>query len=281
MSAEKLALMERTVAAHEFAARKEAGCYTTDPRAARVHVIGMGVAASMWPYFVPNWKELLALKHGLGPEFCSHLLAVVPTGWAASGNYNKRNATSVCPSDEAVTIRLVPYSEHSSYTELVEFVTFLKPLKVIPTVYKDEADLRRIEGLFDKLTDKSAGKRLFLSKLVTSSSSAGADEKETLPPAPAAAKRSRLAATANEEKDDEDEVIIVETKTTAKAKAKGGGEGGGGGGEQWACQRCTLLNAPAASDCAACGGPSSSPKQQAAKAALQQTGLRSFFSKRN
>ena len=34
----------------------------------------------------------------------------------------------------ALTVQLAPYSEHSSFGELMEFVRFLKPKRVIPTV---------------------------------------------------------------------------------------------------------------------------------------------------
>jgi hypothetical protein len=61
-------------------------------------------------------------------------IAFIPTGWADNGNFNK---THQLMSDGAVTVCTVPYSEHSNCPELVEFVRFLKPREVVPTVYSD------------------------------------------------------------------------------------------------------------------------------------------------
>jgi L-ascorbate metabolism protein UlaG (beta-lactamase superfamily) len=61
-------------------------------------------------------------------------IAFIPTGWADDGNYNK---THNVMTDGEVTVCTVPYSEHSNCAELVEFVRFLRPREVVPTVYSD------------------------------------------------------------------------------------------------------------------------------------------------
>lgn len=59
----------------------------------------------------------------------------------------------------SASIHLVPYSEHSSYGELLEYVGFLRPHQVIPTVGGDtEASLRKIQAHFRHLVDETAQK---------------------------------------------------------------------------------------------------------------------------
>ena len=85
------------------------------------------------------------------------VLVVIPTGWADSSNYNKKMARS---KHENVTIQLIPYSEHSNVQELKEFVTYIRPREVVPTVFKDENQRRAIHDIFRNMVDSTAAKRL-------------------------------------------------------------------------------------------------------------------------
>ncbi|XP_026489022.2 DNA cross-link repair 1A protein-like [Vanessa tameamea] len=57
----------------------------------------------------------------------SEVVAFKPSGW--------ENGKSPSVEKDSVTIHGIPYSEHSSFSELIRFVKFLKPKQVIPTVY--------------------------------------------------------------------------------------------------------------------------------------------------
>ncbi|KAL0818332.1 hypothetical protein ABMA28_008812 [Loxostege sticticalis] len=56
----------------------------------------------------------------------SEVVAFKPSGWE-----NGKNSTV---EKDMVTIHGIPYSEHSSFSEMIRFVKFLKPKQVIPTV---------------------------------------------------------------------------------------------------------------------------------------------------
>ena len=58
-------------------------------------------------------------------------VAFVPTGWVDSGKFEGGfKVVEKAP----WKIHLVPYSEHSSFPELQEFVAFLRPKLIVPTV---------------------------------------------------------------------------------------------------------------------------------------------------
>jgi DNA cross-link repair 1A protein len=69
------------------------------------------------------------------------IVAFIPTGWEMSrkskSTYNV--STTQCG---RITIYGIPYSEHSSFTELKRFVQFLKPAEIIPTVNVEHATKR-------------------------------------------------------------------------------------------------------------------------------------------
>ncbi|RKO88219.1 DNA repair metallo-beta-lactamase-domain-containing protein [Blyttiomyces helicus] len=73
----------------------------------------------------------------------THILALRPTGWtfrrgpsptASSEPFTTSSLTPTHPSPR-ITLVGVPYSEHSSFTELAAFVKGARPVRVIPTVF--------------------------------------------------------------------------------------------------------------------------------------------------
>ena len=63
----------------------------------------------------------------------THIVAFIPTGWEASRKSKTFDSVRTV-SRGNITIYGIPYSEHSSFTELRRFVQFLKPVEIIPTV---------------------------------------------------------------------------------------------------------------------------------------------------
>ncbi|KAG0259299.1 hypothetical protein DFQ27_004166, partial [Actinomortierella ambigua] len=106
---------------------------TDDPREAQVHLVHMGTDLS--PANLQTYLE------GLQPRF-ERVIAIRPTGWSfSSSSYKKEGPASagavvLKPSyvSERIKVYGVPYSEHSSFSELAGFVRSLQIAKVIPTV---------------------------------------------------------------------------------------------------------------------------------------------------
>ena len=95
---------------------------TNNWNAAQVHVLPMQALN------VANLNDHLA-KH----RAFNAILAIVPSGW----QFNKRTLSlhDLKPRVHgAISILGLPYSEHSSFSELQWFVRFIRPKEVIPTV---------------------------------------------------------------------------------------------------------------------------------------------------
>ena len=196
---------------------------TTDPEESDIHVIPMGLAGELWPYFRPNYKACAEYAEKLTHPY-DRIVAFLPTGWAHGSNWNQKNAVTSRDMPYThrratvhripVEIRLVPYSEHSSFGELMDFVGFLHPRKVVPTVYSDVADRRKIEEHFRNVVDSARAKKHFLSKM--------GDEDDATTTTRQVAGQPRGATTSET------------TRDSRKENKEGGGGGGGegGGGEE-------------------------------------------------
>ncbi|XP_027153946.1 DNA ligase 6 [Coffea eugenioides] len=138
----------------------ECGVFTEDETESNVHVVGWNVLGETWPYFRPNFVSMKEIMKDRG---YSKVVGFVPTGWTYEV---KKNKFAVRTKD-SFEIHLVPYSEHSNYDELREYIKFLKPKRVIPTV---GIDVEKLDGKhanalrkhFVGLVDEMAAKEEFL-----------------------------------------------------------------------------------------------------------------------
>ncbi|KAL6845272.1 hypothetical protein ACP4OV_024767 [Aristida adscensionis] len=134
--------------------------FTEDAAATDVHVIGWNVLGETWPYFRPNFVKMKEIMVDRGYK---RALGFVPTGWM----YETKKEGFAVRVKDSLEIHLVPYSEHSSYDELRDYVKFLHPKRVIPTVGLDSGKLDSKEAIamqkhFVGLVDETANKQEFL-----------------------------------------------------------------------------------------------------------------------
>jgi hypothetical protein len=98
---------------------------TNDPKKAQVHVVPMNHL---------NLERLSVLLNKQQEQI--EILAIRPTGWAHSTGKETINASLLSPKylSKNITLVEIPYSEHSSYNELRDFVQTISAIKIVPTV---------------------------------------------------------------------------------------------------------------------------------------------------
>lgn len=110
---------------------KDLSIFTTDSSKTNVHVVGWGFLGDAWPFFRANFTNM---EQALTDRGYEKAVGFVPTGWT----YELKKKAFPTREKGRCKIHLVPYSEHSNYAELREYVSFLKPKQIIPTVGVDE-----------------------------------------------------------------------------------------------------------------------------------------------
>nr|XP_054766324.1 DNA cross-link repair 1A protein-like [Lytechinus pictus] len=104
---------------------------TRDIQSSRLHVIAMNMF---------NHQKLKQYLSQHQPRY-DNILAFKPTGWTHSNKIE--SPSDIKPSKSgASTIYGIPYSEHSSYSEMKRFVQFLRADKILPTVNNGDPKAR-------------------------------------------------------------------------------------------------------------------------------------------
>ncbi|KAI3965391.1 hypothetical protein MKX01_042872 [Papaver californicum] len=100
--------------------------FTVNEHESQVHVVPMWTIAS--------FKRMKYISNQYSNRF-NLIVAFSPTGWTFGKGKKKSPGRRF---KQGTTIRYeVPYSEHSSFTELREFVKFISPQHIIPSVNND------------------------------------------------------------------------------------------------------------------------------------------------
>jgi len=164
----------------------------------------------------------------------TRVVGILPSGWSYRGAGGSPLVGGV---GGCASIHLIPYSEHSSSSELDRFVGFLKPTRVVPSVFRDQHEYERMEKRFHRLTSQTAAKQLFLRKNWGSAASAAAGASpsaksgaapprppSTLPSAAVAGPAVVAAAVAvvDDDNNDDDDVVEVVGERLAGKKRRGG-----------------------------------------------------------
>ncbi len=122
---------------------------TNEKSATNVHVVKMGDL---------NYDSLSKYKESLGNlNDLDLIVAFRPTGWAFTQNKDRPSpgwfktledqipniSCTFCSNDGKIVIMSVPYSEHSSFSDLESFCSSIKWKRIIPTVNCESAASRK------------------------------------------------------------------------------------------------------------------------------------------
>ncbi|EGD76243.1 hypothetical protein PTSG_11661 [Salpingoeca rosetta] len=226
--------------------------FTSDHLASNVHVVGwhmLGTMAAGGWTFLPDYETLHDMIDHYKPRY-HRIVAFVPTGWTYVIAKEHQRRQALAQHDEEVlgvlhhketkrnvTVFTVPYSEHSNYLELREFVAWLKPARVVPTVIgggrsSNKARLyAKICSHFDDLIDKKAASRNFLASMLGRPSGVSAHESDN--PTQKRPKRENTdddggnyiegGGNDDDDDDDDDDVLMIIDDDDDDDRARNGG----------------------------------------------------------
>ncbi|XP_043198649.1 DNA cross-link repair 1A protein-like [Amphibalanus amphitrite] len=111
---------------------------TTEQQRARIHVLPLG---HLTMKTLQNYLKIFQSQY-------THIVAIKPTGWEHGKDHEPHGDFKPKVSGN-IAIYGVPYSEHSSYSELKRFVQFVQPREIIPTVNVGSAAARaQMDSIF-------------------------------------------------------------------------------------------------------------------------------------
>lgn len=117
--------------------KQQMSLLTTEPSETCLWVVPLGHI---------NFKKMASYVQGSTKVFSTRrydrVVGFRPTGWSMSAN-TRSGAIVTSRSSGILTVHSVPYSEHSSFPELVECIECLQPKRIIPTVAVSKSDEQR------------------------------------------------------------------------------------------------------------------------------------------
>eukprot|EP00049_Salpingoeca_infusionum_P008797 m.144969 g.144969 ORF g.144969 m.144969 type:complete len:1801 (+) comp14135_c1_seq12:190-5592(+) len=142
--------------------------FTTKMEETNIQVVAWNTigdpAPGGWTVF-PRYQDMHDMLDHFSPRF-TRVVAFIPTGWThaiSQATVAQGDFPHHCEVKNKVTVYSVPYSEHSSFPELVDFVKWIRPARVIPTVGGTSlTQFNKLCSYFDRWTNKAAaGKQFF------------------------------------------------------------------------------------------------------------------------